>query len=96
MGKIFISWLTKITFKIWRVTFLKSVLSLKQFGMDFRFRAIDDLPRAHWDEAEFRLHVDDLTPFFLVAFKIVLTLSKNYVALPYIKIHLPFNDLSVF
>ena len=75
---------------------MKSVLPLKQFGMEFRFRAIDDLPRALRDEAEFRLHVDDLTPFFLVAFKIVLTISNNYVALSYIKIHLPFNDLSVF
>ena len=73
---------------------MKSVLPLKQFGMDFRFRTIDDLPRAL--EAEFRLHVDDLTLFFLVSFKIVLTLSNNYGALPYIKIHLPFNDLSVF
>ena len=75
---------------------MKSVLPLKQFGMDFRFRAIDNLPRAHLGEEEFRLHVDDLTSFFLVAFKIVLTLSNNYVALPYIKIYLPFNDLSVF
>ena len=27
----------KIKFKIWRVTFLKSFLPLKEFGMDFRF-----------------------------------------------------------
>ena len=40
--------------KIWRVTFKKkSFLLLKQFRIDFRFHARDDLPRAHWDETEF-------------------------------------------
>ena len=47
MGKIFISYLTGLKFKIWRVTFLKSFLPLENFGMVFRFRAVDDLPRAH-------------------------------------------------
>ena len=37
MGKIFISLFTGIKFRIWRVTFLKSFLPLKHFGMDFRF-----------------------------------------------------------
>ena len=37
MGKIFIIYLTKIKFKIWKVTFFKSFLPLKCFGMDFRF-----------------------------------------------------------
>ena len=35
------------------VTFFKSFLPLKDFGMDFRFRAIDDFSRAHRDETEF-------------------------------------------
>ena len=47
MGNIFIIQLTKIKFKIWRVSFLKSFLPLKTFGMDFSFRTIDDLQRAH-------------------------------------------------
>ena len=37
MGKSFISLLTELKFNIWRVTFLKSYLSLKNLGMDFRF-----------------------------------------------------------
>ena len=51
-------WCVNINFvsvKIWRVTFLESFLPLKilNFGMVFGFRAIDDLPRAHWDETEY-------------------------------------------
>ena len=37
MGKNFMVKLTKIKFKIWRVTLLKSFLPLNVFGMDFRF-----------------------------------------------------------
>ena len=37
MGKTVINKLTGIKFKIWRVTFFKSYLPLKNFGMDFRF-----------------------------------------------------------
>ena len=37
MGKVFISQLTGIKFKIWRVTFLKSFLLPKDFEMVFRF-----------------------------------------------------------
>ena len=37
IGKIFISLLTRIKFKIWRVTFLKSFLPSKNSGMVFRF-----------------------------------------------------------
>ena len=41
--------------KIWRVTFLKSFLTLKILGWSSGFRAIDDSPRAHRDETEFRI-----------------------------------------
>ena len=42
-----------IKLKISRVTFLKSFLPLKNFGMDFRFSSNrEDLPRADWDETE--------------------------------------------
>ena len=47
MVKFFISYLTGMKIKVWRVKFLKSYLPLKNFGLDFRFRAIDDLSRAH-------------------------------------------------
>ena len=55
MGNFFISSLTKIKFKIWRVTFLKRFLTLKYLGWASGFCAIDDLPCAHWDETEFKL-----------------------------------------
>ena len=37
MGKIFINSLTEIKFEIWRVTFLKIFLPLKNYGIDFLF-----------------------------------------------------------
>ena len=37
MRKIFIIKFAGIKFKIWRVTFFRSFLPLKNFGMDFRF-----------------------------------------------------------
>ena len=55
MGKLFISYLSGIKFKIWRVTFFKSIFPFKNVGMSSGFRATDDLPRAHWDETEFSL-----------------------------------------
>ena len=45
-GEIFISLITGIKFKIWRVSFLP----LKILGLSSGFRTRDDLPRAHWDE----------------------------------------------
>ena len=36
MGKICISYLNKIQFKIWRVAFFKSI-NHRHYGMDFRF-----------------------------------------------------------
>ena len=53
MEEIFIILLNGIKFKIWRVTFFKSFLSLKILGWYSGFRATDDLPRSHWDETEF-------------------------------------------
>ena len=35
--------LTEIKFKIWRFTFLKSFLPLKNYGMDFGFPAIMEI-----------------------------------------------------
>ena len=37
VGEIFIIWLNEIKFKIWLVTFLKSFLPQRNYGMDFRF-----------------------------------------------------------
>ena len=54
MGKFFISELTGIKFKIWRVTFFKSFYHLKILGWTSDFHQIDDLPCAHWDETDFR------------------------------------------
>ena len=53
MGIFFIIYLIKIKIKIWRITFLKSVLPLKNGGWTSGFHARDDLPLAHWDEKEF-------------------------------------------
>ena len=50
MGENVINLLTKIKFKIWRVTFLKLFLPIKKFGMDNRFSRKSDLPPAHSDE----------------------------------------------
>ena len=47
MGKLLIIKLTKIKFKIWRVTFFKSFLPLNFLGWTSGFRAIDDLLRVH-------------------------------------------------
>ena len=57
MWNIFIIELTKIKFKIWRVTFLKSFLPLFFWGRGWisGFHAIDDWPHAHWDETEFNV-----------------------------------------
>ena len=64
MWNIFIIQLTKIEFKIWKVTFFKSFLPLIYFGggggggggvWTSGFHAIDDWPRAHWDETEFNV-----------------------------------------
>ena len=59
MWNIFIIQLTKIEFKIWRVTFFKSFLPLIYLGgggvWTSGFHAIDDWPRAHWDETEFNV-----------------------------------------
>ena len=52
MGIVLLFNLTKIKFKILRVTFFKSFLLLKNFWMDF---AVDDLPHAQWDETEFSI-----------------------------------------
>ena len=43
----------KIKFKIWRITFLKSVLPLNNWEWTSGFHTRDDLPRAHLDETEF-------------------------------------------
>ena len=42
-------------FKSWRATFLKMFLPLNFLGWTSGFHAIDDWPRAHWDETEFNL-----------------------------------------
>ena len=61
MWNIFIIQLTQIEFKIWRVTFFKSFLPLIYLGgggggvWTSGFHAIDDWPRAHWDETEFNV-----------------------------------------
>ena len=52
---IFYYLITKIKFKIWRVTFLASFLPLKLLGWPSSFRAIDDLPCVQWDETKFNL-----------------------------------------
>ena len=46
-GENFISLLTNIKFKIWRVTFLKVFYHLKFLGQTSGFRSIDDLLCAH-------------------------------------------------
>ena len=56
MGKRLDIRLGKTRFGIWRVTFFKSFflfLPLENIGMTWGFCAVDDLPRAHWDETEF-------------------------------------------
>ena len=56
MWNIFIIQLTKINFKIWRVTFLKKKITIKMFlGWTSGFHATDDWPRAHWDGTEFNV-----------------------------------------
>ena len=47
MGKILLVNLLGYNLKSGGVTFLKSFLAFKTFGMDFSFRAIDDLPSVH-------------------------------------------------
>ena len=53
-GENFISYLTQIKFKIWRVTFLKSFYHLKRLGSTSVFLATEDLPRVHCSETAFR------------------------------------------
>ena len=47
---------TKIKFKIWRVIFFiyvfRTIKKKKKMEWPSGFRAINDLPRAHWDETE--------------------------------------------
>ena len=53
MGKVFINLFNKIRFKIWRVIFLKHfTINFLEGWWPSGFRAIDDLPRAHWDETK--------------------------------------------
>ena len=56
MGKMFNIRVGKIRFGIWRVTFLRIFIlfyHLKTLECTCGFCAVDDLPRAHWDETEF-------------------------------------------
>ena len=57
MGKNFNIRFGKIRFGIWKVTFLEKVsfyfYHLKTLGWTCGFCAVDDLPRAQWDETQF-------------------------------------------
>ena len=74
-GENFISQLTGIKFKIWRVTFLKSLLPLKNFGMVFRFSSNGRLTTCalRWD----RVYISQLIRFARVSSHVVDFNARN-------------------
>ena len=84
MGKIFVIQFTEMEFIIWRVTFLKSCLPLRNYGMDFRFFRTTVLERVHASEMSCCARISFVSIRSMKAFLLDWLQSLNFVSSLYL------------